>query len=306
MYSVYPLTYTSSYNAKPYEIVELTSDCVDGALVSDPTCGWFLNADGSHVPDSQGFCCVCDAAASWQQTVLGGPTDTSRGNVNCNLFTAGLFLNGVPASASCLRLDPQWFAAYAISVAEVEFTITVSLSPLAGNASGSAGSPPPPPSPPPSSLTLSPVSLVAVTPDQTVAAELLGDLGGYMATPVLSTMLLFIPIPSNGSANSGDPALWPILPVSGVSQDGTQCNMPGTGAWLGCGMENVCRLKKHALTGFRAFRNQPNACREPAGTCLANQLTDIINADAVLTASGATPCVCRAFFFLLRHLTPTF
>ena len=97
VWAVYPLTYSRSFNAKPYEIVALTTNCKDGAYEEDATCGWFRNADGTRVLDSQGFCCPCDAQASWQQTVLGGATDTSRGNVNCDLFASNLFLNGLPA-----------------------------------------------------------------------------------------------------------------------------------------------------------------------------------------------------------------
>ena len=54
-----------SFNARPYEIVALTTDCKDGAYQNDATCGWFNDASGAHVPDSQGFCCACDAQSSW-------------------------------------------------------------------------------------------------------------------------------------------------------------------------------------------------------------------------------------------------
>lgn len=90
VWAVYPLTYRQSVNAKPYEAVELTTDCVAGAYEANPTCGWFSDASGNHIANSQGFCCPCDAATTWQQTVLGGATDLSRGNVNCNFFSASM------------------------------------------------------------------------------------------------------------------------------------------------------------------------------------------------------------------------
>ena len=208
VWAVYPLTYSKSFNAKPYEMVVMTTDCKDGAYQGDATCGWFSNADGTHVADSQGFCCPCDAQATWQQSVLGGPTDLSRGNVNCDLFTANMFLNGLPASAHCLR-------------------------------------------------------------GQTVAAELMGDLGGFQESPVLSQKMLFIPIPNSTSTDSGDPSTWPLLDTSAVSLDGSGCDKPGV--------------------MFSGFRDQPAECSQPAGTCLANQLTDIVNADAARVAAGNVP-----------------
>ncbi len=226
------------------------------------------------MPDSQGFCCPCDAQTSWQQSVFGGATDRSRGNVNCNLFQSNLFLNGVPASASCLRNADLWYAAYTIGDASYEFVLTLTLTQAARNATGSAGvSAPPPPASAAAAfttevLTLSPVTIVALNGAQTVGAELLGDLGGFQEMPVLSQKLLFIPRPTNGSG-AGDPGRWPLLDKSAVSLDGSGCDKPGT--------------------MFSGFRNQPNKCGVPAGSCLSNQLQDIVDTDAVAMADGRVP-----------------
>jgi hypothetical protein len=254
--------------------VVLTTNCKDGAYQSDATCGWFNDAAGAHVLDSQGFCCPCDAQSSWQQSVLGGATDRSRGNVNCNLFASNLFLNGLPASASCLRLSPTWYAAYTLGEASYEFSLAITLTPQAANATtaslGRAAPPPPPLSLQREVLSLSPVSVVAINAGATVAAELLGDLGGYAETPVLSSKLLFIPRPgSNVSAPLDDVGTWPLLDRSAVSLDGSGCDKPGM--------------------MFSGFRNQPNRCGVPAGSCLSNQLQDIVDADAVAMAAGNMP-----------------
>ena len=288
VWAVYPLTYVQSVNAKPYEAVELTTvrpaparappfsspppcqDCVDGAYESNPTCGWFLDASGNHIPNSQGFCCPCDAASTWQQTVLGGPTDQSRGNVNCNFFSSSMFMNGIPASASCLRMSPNWFAGYGIGSASYEFTLSVTISQQAAAAAGSGSTNA-------TSnattllevLTLSPSMLAALNANETVSAELLGDLGGFQETVVLSQSMLFIPIPNATQTDSGPHGLWPILSLSAISLDDSACNEPGT--------------------SFNAFYNQPNRCDQPAGTCLANQLQDIVDADAVRTTAGLMP-----------------
>ena len=261
VYATYALTYVANFNSRPTELVALTTDCKDGSYQADASCGWFLDAGGARVPDSQGFCCPCTAQSSWQQSVLGGATDQSRGNVNCNLFAANLFLSGVPASAHCLRLDPDAFAGYSLGSAEYEFQLSVAIN--AAPANGTAALPTPG-----EVLVLSPATVVALGANGSVAAELLGDLGGFQDSPVLSQSMLFVPRPANGSS-PGDPALWPLLPTSAVSLDGSRCNVPGT--------------------SFSAFRNQANACAQPAGACLGNQLADIVAADAARVAAGQAP-----------------
>lgn len=51
-----------------------------------------------------------------------------------------------------------------------------------------------------------------------------------------------------------------------VSLDGTECNRIGT--------------------SYEAFQTQPNACNSPVGTCLANQIRDLVNADQALLGQG--------------------
>ncbi len=38
-----------------------------GDFEDQPTCGWFQSG-GARVPDSQGFCCECDAGQIWDDT----------------------------------------------------------------------------------------------------------------------------------------------------------------------------------------------------------------------------------------------
>jgi len=196
--------------------------------------------------------------------------------VNCDFFSQGLFLNGLPGSGSCLRMSDNWLAGYTIGTVAYEFTISIVLEQLAGNltntpdqlnvngtnaASGNASLY--------EILTLSPAALVATNANETVSAELLGDLGGFQAMPTLETQILFIPIPNATQTDSGSPSLWPILQMAEVSQDGSECDKPGV--------------------SFGGFEGQPNRCNEPAGTCLSNQLQDIIDADAARADMGHVP-----------------
>lgn len=63
-----------------------------------------------YCSNSQGFCCECSASAVYSSTIGSGSTTTSRANLNCNLFSGGLFLEGVPGSAHCLRFADLYYA----------------------------------------------------------------------------------------------------------------------------------------------------------------------------------------------------
>lgn len=169
-------------------------------------------------------------------------------------------MDGIPASASCPRLSPNWLAGYRIGAAAYEFNIRVVIS-QAMNDTNSTGML--------EVLTLSPSSLVAVNTDQTVSAELLGDLGGFQESLVLQEKMLFIPIPNASQSDSGPPGRWPIIDISGVSLNGEGCDQPGV--------------------SFAGFYGQPNRCTQPVGTCLGHQLQDVIDADASRMQAGLTP-----------------
>jgi Male gamete fusion factor len=178
-------------------------------------------------------------------------------------------MNGIPSSASCLRMSPNWFAGYAIGSASYEFTLSVSISQQAAAGGGGSSNATSNATSLLEVLTLSPAMLAAINVNETVSAELLGDLGGFQESVVLSDRMLFIPIPNATQTDSGPPGSWPILSLSDVSLDDSACNKPGT--------------------SFNAFYNQPNRCGQPAGTCLANQLQDIVDADQTRMAAGLMP-----------------
>ena len=283
MYATYPVVYVRNFNFRPTELILSTTDCKDGTYQSDVTCGWYTDAAGARIPNSQGYCCPCTAQESWQQTALGEATGTTRGNLNCNLFTTGLFASGVPATASCLRFDPLWYSGYSIGPASYDFKLTVSISggsPSSQNSTGgsgaanasSSGAAPPSPAAIGSAavtqqLQVSPFQLTAVALSGQVAVELLGDLGGFQETPVLQEKMLLMPFYLNGS--SGSSTEWMLVDNTQVDTDGTRCNAIGT--------------------SFAAFNTQPGACTQPQGSCLGNQIYDLYSADKAAIRAGATP-----------------
>lgn len=68
----YPLTYRQQFNYKPYEVMlrPNSGSCSAGGGGSTPTCGyWYYNNVAQ--PNSEGFCCSCSLADTWDATFGG-------------------------------------------------------------------------------------------------------------------------------------------------------------------------------------------------------------------------------------------
>ncbi|GAQ85247.1 hypothetical protein KFL_002260030 [Klebsormidium nitens] len=265
VYATYPLSFLRSFNAKPYEEIILTNQCQDGALADQATCGWYYAQDGSRVPNSQGFCCKCGVDQTWSDTTGGTSTQQRRFAVNCNVLTNSLFLTGIPATASCLRMSADWYPAYLIGAASLDFQLQITVNRMLPSDNGrvSNGSAV-------QTLILSPSVPVAKTTEGNVLARLPGDLASYTQLPVFSDRYLMIPqTAAQAGRLTANTSTWMFIDKTQVNLDGTVCNMIGT--------------------SFTAFRNQPNRCEQYAGTCLANQLVDLAKADAARVAAGLVP-----------------
>ena len=227
VFAAYPLTYLQNFNSKPTELLIPTTNCVacappaslpeppaacrrhapratraqDGAYAAIPTCGWFTDASGANVPWSDGFCCACSASQTVQQTLGGGATAATRGNLDCNLFADSLFLTGVPATASCMRLSASWWSGFSVGLWALEFSITINITQASSVDGGPAFS---------ETLTVSPAALVAVNAARSVSAELMGNLGGFAESPDLSDRILLIPYAAGG-ASASNASTWMLV-----------------------------------------------------------------------------------------------
>ena len=54
--------------------------CNDGPFSSNPTCGWALDANGSEIYASQGFCCSCPSSALVAATFTSGTSQGTAAN----------------------------------------------------------------------------------------------------------------------------------------------------------------------------------------------------------------------------------
>lgn len=100
----------------------MTPECTP----DNPTFNKFINGLTHDNPaPSQGFCCKCGVDQAWSDTTGGTSTQQRRFAVNCNVLTNSLFLTGIPASASCLRMSADWYPAYLIGAASLDFQLQV-------------------------------------------------------------------------------------------------------------------------------------------------------------------------------------
>nr|BAO57178.1 generative cell specific-1 [Gonium pectorale]BAO57179.1 generative cell specific-1 [Gonium pectorale] len=298
LWASYPLQYLASFNWKPKEVILRPSNavCKDGEYEDNPTCGWFVQPGPAptRLPDSQGFCCQCDAGQIWDDT-FGSSKERTRANLNCDFFSdpLNILLGKVPVSGHCLTYDPTWYSGYQLGAASLQFAIAIRVEvPTAVNpapASAAASSPPSPASSASSSaassvrsssvelLTLSPSLPLATSASRLLSARLVGDLATYTQLPAISNQVLMIPQPSP-STSSGSPlddtlatnrSAWMLLDRSMLSLDGNACDKVGT--------------------AFSAFRHQPNGCGRAPQTCLSGQLKDLWEADLQRIATGRVP-----------------
>ena len=119
----YTLTYLQDVNAAPSETVftsdaanhpfgSLTNPCVADSQADSPACGWTLDKNGARLPFSQGFCCTCGVS----NDIAG--YRMPRSGLQCTLFAER-------DSAHCLRMDPLWYAAYAIGPPAITFDMNL-------------------------------------------------------------------------------------------------------------------------------------------------------------------------------------
>lgn len=107
-------------------------------------------------------------------------------------------------------------------------------------------------------LTLSPAQRISTL--EGILATLVGELSPSSESAALSGLVLLGP-PSKGE--------WLALGRDAFSFDGSVCDRIGT--------------------SYAAFQNQPRRCEVAAGSCLRNQISDLLSRDAKAVASGSTP-----------------
>lgn len=252
--AAYRLTYWQTFNARPEELVAQTKDCKDFAS-KDATCSVYYDSDGNRIPGSEGFCCECDTQDAFEDT-FENERRMTRGKLDCAIFENKFFIHGTPGTAHCLRIANRWFDAFNVDGPRFEFTINVSVSRTQVDDSY----------PEEQLVQVSPAEPSRRSATGRVLVELLGDFSSYAPVPDFSNKIFMWPR-SQIAGKVKDKAM--LVPNEMISHDGSECDKVGS--------------------SFLAFKNQPNRCKRPVGTCLRNTPDELLTADQSRLESGETP-----------------
>jgi hypothetical protein len=251
----YPLKYRKHFPAQLYEKVLKTvypfcSEGIlssSGELVADSTCGFKSDrADISSDNVDYSGGFCCSCPA---MTVFTGMSDgVYRGN-------CGLLSND--ETAHCLEFSETMFAGYSISDFYYSYEITLTLSyPSEEEESGFRVI----------KEVLS-IDRRAAT-NQILSAEIIGDYVPLKPPPDLKDKLLLRPLSESSPAESEGKVQvdWMVVNPGMVSMDGSECNKIGT--------------------SYKAFQLQSNKCEVSKGSCLRNQILDVLKAEITKKRDG--------------------
>ncbi|KAL7610752.1 hypothetical protein Lser_V15G09825 [Lactuca serriola] len=231
-YAQYHLTYIRDVPYKPLELSFKTRKCsrYAGANVVG-MCETLVDEQGHVIENTRPICCPC-----------GGHR---RVPSSCGNFFDKL-TKGKANTAHCLRFPGDWFHVFGIGQHSIGFTIRVKVK------TGSKVS----------ELVISPGNRTALSSDNFLRVNLIGDYVGYNDVPSFENF--FLVVPRQGSP--GQPqdlgrniSMWMLLERVRFTLDGNECNKIGV--------------------GYDAFNNQPNFCSAPFWACLQNQLWNFWEAD---------------------------
>ncbi|KAL5552121.1 hypothetical protein UlMin_002297 [Ulmus minor] len=156
------------------------------------------------------------------------------------------WLKGKPNTAHCVRFPGDWFHVFGIGQRTMGFSVTIKVK------TGSKVS----------EVIVGPENRTVTSHDKFLKVNLIGDFVGYTNIPTFEDFYLVIPRqggdgqPQNLGMNY---SMWMVLERVRFTVDGRECNKIGV--------------------GYEAFKNQPDFCSVPNGTCLHDQLWNYWEAD---------------------------
>ncbi|XP_052156541.1 protein HAPLESS 2-A [Oryza glaberrima] len=147
---------------------------------------------------------------------------------------------GKANTAHCVRFPGDWFHVFGIGAWSLRFSIRVQVK------KGSSVW----------DVVVGPENKTVVSGDNFLRVKVVGDYTGYTSIPSFEDNYLVTPRKGTGSSQPQDlgneHSKWMILDRVRFTLDGLECDKIGV--------------------GYEAYRNQPNFCSAPYGSCLGNQL----------------------------------
>ncbi|KAK3027550.1 hypothetical protein RJ639_042319 [Escallonia herrerae] len=263
-YACYELTYIRDLPYRPEELYVKTRKCEPdaGADVvnicerlrddkghiienTQPTC--CPCGDQRRVPSSCGNFCKCSLSVVWHYQNL--MQDAAYKFVAIDYFYIELvdkMMKGKANTAHCLRFPGDWFHVFGIGQRSVGFSVRIEVK------TGSKLS----------EVVVGPENRTAISNDNFLRVNLIGDYVGYTNIPSFDNYYLVIP----RQGSPGEPqnlgrnySMWMLLERVRFTLDGLECNKIGV--------------------SYEAFNGQPDFCSAPLWSCLHNQLWNFWDAD---------------------------
>ncbi|KAI3414678.1 HAP2-GCS1 domain-containing protein [Psidium guajava] len=226
-YALYELTYIRDVPYKPQEYFVKTRKCEPDA---DSKVVKICERQDLSLSLSP-ICCPCGP----QRRI-----PSSCGNVFDKM------LKGKANTAHCLRFPGDWFHVFGIGQRSLGFSVRIEVK------TGTKIS----------EVVVGPENRSAISGDNFLRVNLIGDFVGYTNIPSFEDFYLVIPRqsgpgqPQNLGTNF---SMWMLLERVRFTLDGIECNKIGV--------------------TYEAFNGQPNFCASPFGSCLHNQLWNFWDAD---------------------------
>ncbi|KAL2551097.1 Protein HAPLESS 2 [Forsythia ovata] len=244
-YALYELTYIRDVAYKPQEFYVQTRKCEPEAGADIvKMCERLRDENGHIIEHTQPTCCPCG--------------DQRRVPSSCGNFFDKL-MKGKANTAHCLRFPGDWFHVFGIGHRSIGFSIRIEVKTRTKT----------------SEVIVGPENRTAISSDNFLRVNLIGDYIGYTDIPQFDEFYLVIPRqdgpgqPQNLGSNY---STWMLLERVRFTLDGLECNKIGV--------------------GYEAFNGQPNFCSAPFWSCLHNQLWNFWDADQNRISRNQIPLYC--------------
>ncbi|XP_068638598.1 protein HAPLESS 2 [Aristolochia californica] len=231
-YALYEITYIRDVPYKPVEYYVRTRKCeADASAKVVKICERLKDQSGHFIESTQPICCPC---GPWR-----------RAPSSCGNFFDKL-LKGKANTAHCLRFPGDWFHVFGIGRRSLGFNVRIQVKKGAQT----------------SEVIVGPENRTAMSNDNFLRVNLIGDFVGYTSIPSFEDFYLVTPRqgfegqPHNTGRNF---SMWMLLERVRFTLDGIECNKIGV--------------------SYEAFSGQPNFCSSPLRSCLHNQLWNFWDAD---------------------------
>ncbi|KAL6544038.1 Transcriptional activator [Orobanche gracilis] len=242
VYALYELTYIRDVAYKPQELYAKTRKCepdADAGVVK--TCERLHDESGHIIENTQPTCCPCG--------------DQRRVPSSCGNFFDKL-MKGKANTAHCLRFTDDWFHVFGVGRRTVGFSIRVEVKTKSKTME----------------VVVGPENRTAISHDNFLSVNMLGDYVGYTDIPSFDDVYLVIPRqggPGQPQTMGNNFSMWMLLERLRFTLDGLECNKIGV--------------------SYDAFNAQPDFCAAPFWSCLHNQLWNYWDADQTRVSQNQVP-----------------